>query len=372
MFYLQSGSNTVQPCCKTSHMKMKQTLLITGFALCAIAFQYCAKADNTASGASTTVTTVATAGSPSLPGTPYNYNVALPAHISAALTTSDNTPANNAITNDGATLGRVLFYDKNLSQNKTVSCGSCHRPDLSFSDSAVKSKGFAGGLTTRHSMPLLNVRFYRNGRMFWDERAATLEDQVLQPIQNTTEMGITLTELVSRVSAQTYYPSLFQKAFGNTDVNTDRIAKALAQFVRSIVTTQSKYDLVKQGQATFTADERDGEALFLTAGNIPCAGCHAPPMFITSNPAAGFGLADANDTGINGTPRFKSSSLRNVAVTAPYFHNGSVATLQSVISTQIPAHTVAPQDRAKIIAFLQTLTDTNCIKDVRFSDPFQQ
>jgi cytochrome c peroxidase len=95
-------------------------------------------------------------------------------------------------------------------------------------------------------------------------------------------------------------------------------------------------------------------------------------MFITSNPAAGFGLADANDTGINGTPRFKSSSLRNVAVTAPYFHNGSVATLQSVISTQIPAHTVAPQDRAKIIAFLQTLTDTNCIKDVRFSDPFQQ
>jgi cytochrome c peroxidase len=353
-------------------MKMKQPLLITGFVLSAIAFQYCSKADSNGGTGTAVVTTTTTAGSPSLPATAYNYNTAFPAHISAALAASDNTPVDNPITNDGATLGRVLFYDKSLSQNKTVSCGSCHRADLSFSDSSVKSKGFAGGLTTRHSMALLNVRFYRSGKMFWDERAATLEDQVLQPIQNTTEMGITLTELVTRVNAQSYYPALFQKAFGSTQVNTDRIAKALAQFVRSIVTTQSKYDQVKQGQATFTADERDGETLFLTAGNIPCAGCHAPPMFITSNPAAGFGLNDPNDVGINGSNRFKSGSLRNIALTAPYFHNGSVATLQSVISSQIPAHTVAPQDRAKILAFLQTLNDVACIKDVRFTDPFQQ
>ncbi|MCW3087272.1 MAG: Di-heme cytochrome peroxidase, partial [Sediminibacterium sp.] len=179
-------------------------------------------------------------------------------------------------------------------------------------------------------MPLLNVRFYRSGKMFWDERAATLEEQVLQPIQNATEMGTTLTELQAKVGAQSFYPALFQKAFGSTEITTDRISKALAQFVRSIVTYQSKYDRVKQGQATFTADERDGETLFLNAGNITCAACHAPPMFLTSSPQAPFALADANDLGINNQRRFKSGSLRNIANTAPYFHNGSVTSLTAM------------------------------------------
>jgi cytochrome c peroxidase len=353
-------------------MKYKQPVVVLGLVTTAVLFQYCSKTDavnpDTVS-ATTAVSGGATA--PALPATAFNYsNLPFPAHIAACLITDDNTPAVNPITDDGATLGRVLFYDKNLSKNNTVSCGSCHRQDLSFSDSAIKSKGFLGGSTARHSMTLLNTRFYRSGKMFWDERAASLEEQVLMPIQNTTEMGMTLVELETQVAAQAYYPALFQKAFGSTQINSDKISKALAQFVRSIVTWQSKYDKVKQGQAAFTADERDGETLFLTAGNIACAGCHAPPMFLTSNPQGPFALQDPADLGINNQRRFKSGSLRNIANTAPYFHNGSVTSLQNMLADGIPQHTVPPQDRQKLLAFLQTLTDVVTINDVKYSDPF--
>lgn len=206
--------------------------------------------------------------------------------------------------------------------------------------------------------------------MFWDERAATLEDQVLQPVQNTTEMGLALDELVTKASAQTYYPSLFQKAFGSAVVRSDKISKALARFVRSIVTFQSKYDKVKQGLARFTADERDGETVFLTKGNVTCAGCHAPPMFLTSDPARPFALADAADRGINNRDRFKAGSLRSIAATGRYFHDARVATLTDLLVSNIPAHSVAPQDRQKLLAFLQTLTNLTTVNDIRYFNPF--
>ena len=354
-------------------MNQKKTGILVSLVVAATLFQYCSKSEAVSSTNTTVTTGTPTSGFPQLPVTSYNYsNISLPAHIASALPGCDNTPITNPITNDGATLGRVLFYDKNLSKTNTISCGSCHKQDLSFSDSAVKSKGFAGGTTARHSMQLLNVRFYRSGKMFWDERANTLEDQVLQPIQNTTEMGMTLAELQPKIAALSYYPALFQKAFGTTEVNTDRISKALSQFVRSIVTYQSKYDQVKQGLANFTADELAGETFFTTAGNRTCASCHTPPMFITSDPSGPFGLADATDAGINNQNRFKSGSLRNIANTAPYFHNGSVASLQAMLSSNIPAHSVGPQNAAKLIAFLQTLTDVSVVSDNKYSDPFNK
>lgn len=356
-------------------MKLKQSGIIACLATAALLFQYCSKSNSvaTATTAGTDATNASSSPQPQLPSTVFNYaNIALPAHILAALPAVDNTPAGNPITNDGATLGRVLFYDKHLSKTNTISCAGCHRPDLSFSDSAVKSAGFAGGRTDRHSMPLLNVRFYRSGKMFWDERANTLEEQVLQPIQNTTEMGLTLAELETKVASLDYYPALFQKAFGSAAVSSDRISRALAQFVRSIVTYQSKYDVVKQGMASFTADESEGEILFLTAGgNRACAGCHAPPMFLTSDPAGPFALNDPQDAGIANQHRFKSGSLRNIANTAPYFHNGSVASLQVMLAGNIPAHSVAPQDRQKLLAFLSTLTDVATCSEPKFSDPFK-
>jgi cytochrome c peroxidase len=351
-------------------MKLKQIVVISLLICCTTLFQFCSKSGITTS--ANTVSNAVIANSPiQLPTSPYNYaNVVYPAYLVSALSGVDNTPITNAITNDGATLGRVLFYDKNLSANNTVSCASCHNQNLSFTDTAIFSKGFQGGKTARHSMRLLNVRFYKSGKMFWDERSATLEDQVLQPIQNTTEMGLTLTELVTRVSSLSYYPSLFQKAFGSTQVNTDRISKALAQFVRSIVTYQSKYDLVKQGITSFTTDESDGETIFLTRGAVTCAGCHTPPMFLTSEPLRPFSLPDASDAGINNQNRFKSGSLRNIDVSGPLFHNGSISGLQTMLVAGIPAHNVAPPDRQKLIAFLQTLTDQTSIKDVKFSNPF--
>lgn len=352
-------------------MHIKKTGIISLLALLMTGFQQCSKKDPDP------VAPSPTEAQPNLPATPYNYNITYPAYMQTAMGLNDNTPANNQVTNDGATLGRVLFYDKHLSQNNTINCASCHKPTTSFTDNVQFSTGFAGGLTTRTSMPLLNVRFYKSGKMFWDERSQTLEDQVLQPIQNHVEMGLTISELVSKVNALSYYPSLFQKAFGSTQIDSVRISKALAQFVRSIVPYQSKYDQVKQGLAVFTANEQAGEQLFLNATPPPpappatCNGCHSAPLFITSQPAGQFGLQDPNDLGINGTGNFKASSLRNIAASAPYFHNGSVASLQALLTSNIPAHRVAPQDVQNIIAFLQTLTDQTTVAEARFADPFQ-
>jgi cytochrome c peroxidase len=357
---------------KPNQMQCKKILLTGTLISLVLLFQQCSKKSDPV--------TADTFSAPNLPATPFNYVLTYPAFIQNALTANDNTPADNQITNNGATLGRVLFYDKHLSKNNTVSCGSCHKPDKSFSDEAVLSKGFNAGLTARHSMSLLNARFYKSGKMFWDERSPTLEKQALQPIQNTVEMGLTLAELESKVQSLSYYPALFQKAFGSSTIDSVRIGKAIAQFIRSIVTFQSKYDQVKQGLATFTADEAAGEQLFITTPPVgpSCGACHAPPMFITSQPAGPFGLPDATDHGINNENRFKSGSLRNIAFTAPYFHNGSVPTLAAMLNggppgspTNIPAHSVAPQDAPKLLAFMQTLNDVSVTTDVKFADPFK-
>lgn len=356
-----------------------------------LGFQQCSKSSDATTTTTTTGggggTTGGTTLQPNLPATPYNYVMTYPAHIQNALIQNDNTPADNPLTNDGATLGRVLFYDKNLSKNNSVSCGSCHRPDQSFSDSAVFSTGFAGALTARHSMTTLNVRFYKSGKMFWDERAASVEKQALVPIQSSVEMGLTLAELESRVKSLSYYPALFQKAFGSTQIDSIRIAKAIAQFERAMVTYQSKYDRVKQGIETFTTAEATGEQLFNTPPPPPpgggpnppsCAGCHTPPMFITSTPAGPFTIPDANDKGINNEGRFKSGTLRNMTLRKSLFHNGSTTNVFAMLSggpvgspTHVPAHSVAPQDVQNLLAFMQTLNDNSIITDVKFSDPFK-
>lgn len=348
------------------HLPKKLLLIITMICI-VITFQYCTK-----KGETVTVTTPISSIL-SLPVTAFNYsNIIYPAHVANYLAIVDNTPVNNAITNDGATLGRVLFYDKQLSKTMTVSCASCHSPSLDFNDTARLSLGFSGGRTARNSMALLNVRFYASGKMFWDERSPTLEDQVLQPIQNATEMGMTLSELETRVAAQAYYPALFQKAFGSTQVNSDRISKALSQFVRSIVTYQSKYDRVKQGLESFTPIEQQGENIFLNVARPrTCGSCHNPPMFLTSAPAGPFALLDPADQGINNQNRFKSGSLRNIANAKNLFHNGSVADVNTMLNSNIPAHGVPPPDRAAILAFLQTLTDNTVATDPKFSNPFK-
>ncbi len=334
-----------------------------------------------------------------------NYSPPLPPHyLAPPVRNQDNTPTNNVVTNPAATLGRVLFYDQRLSINGTVSCSSCHQQSAGFSDPRAFSVGFAGGLTGRNSMGLGNARYYARGRFFWDERAATLEEQVLQPIQNSVEMGLTLPALVARLEAEPFYTNLFANAFGTTTVDTNRIARALAQFVRSLVSTRSKYDAgVPVGFTNLTTQENLGRQIFLgQVGNATCAACHGTDAHTAptiNNNGLEFPYVDPGVGGITARPQdqglFKSPSLRNIELTAPYMHDGRFATLDEVVefynsgvvfNPNLPPPLRAPPvpgqppsarrlnltlaQKAALVAFLRTLTDTGLTTDAKFSDPF--
>lgn len=346
-----------------------------------------------------------------LPATSFAYaNQQLPNYLlTPNIAGQDNTPADNAVTDQGATLGRVLFYDKTLSLNKTVSCANCHHQALGFSDSAVLSKGFLGGLTSRNSMSLVNARYYPAKHFFWDERAATLETQVLTPIQNSVEMGMQLDTLVNRLKATKHYPILFAKAFGDTTISSDRISKALSQFVRSIISYKSKYDagrsLVPPGTDpvqtpynNFTAQENQGKQLFFSPLTA-CATCHGTETFTApgnrndgiENPSVDEGVGGVSNI-IAQVGNFKVPSLKNIGLTAPYMHDGRFATLEQVVehyNSGIQANpNLAPQlknpngtpkrlnltdeQKASLVAFLKTLTDTSITTDEKFSNPFKQ
>lgn len=356
--------------------------------------------------------TITTVDYLNLPVTPFEYNVSLPNFYANNVANIDNSPANNPITNNGATLGRVLFYDKNLSINRTVACASCHKQSEGFSDSRILSIGFAGGSTSRHGMTILNARYYQRGRFFWDERAATLEDQVLQPLQDTVEMGLTANQISERVAEQPYYNQLFINAFGNNAITNDRISKALAQFIRSIVSYQSKYDIGRatvnnpnQTFSNFTNQENQGKQLFFTPipqGGGGCAGCHGTESFVSTRPENnGIDATSTTDLGVGGASStirqnlvgtFKNSSIRNIELTAPYMHDGRFSTLEQVVehyNIGIQAHpnlsgilkdangnpirlNFSTAQKNALVAFMKTLTDTSVATEVRWSNPFCQ
>src|SRR6185503_4153778 len=278
-----------------------------------------------------------------LPPTLFNYAAPPlpPFFFQPPIVGQDNMPATNVTTDAGATLGRVLFYDKRLSTNQTVSCSSCHQRQRGFSDPRQFSVGFNGGLTGRNSMGLSNARWYQRRHFFWDERANTLEDQVLQPIQNAVEMGMTLGALTNRLAAEPYYTNLFARTFGSPDVTSDRISRALAQFVRSIVSVQTKYDIgASNNFANFTPQENLGRQIFLgQVGNATCAACHGTDNFVPgpalNNNGLEFPYVDLGVGGITGNPaddgKFKVPSLRNIELTGPYMHDGRFATLEEVV-----------------------------------------
>ena len=361
--------------------------------------------DNGGSSASHSFAIVVFAGdltAPTLPAATLLYDDAsnpLPRHFSQAAPNAgspigaDNTPASNRTTNAGATLGRVLFYDRRLSVNDRVSCSSCHQQQFAFSDTATLSRGFTGGFTGRHSMGLTNARFYASARFFWDERAATLEAQVLQPIQDGIEMGMTLPNALTKLSATTYYPALFTAAFGTSEITSDRVALALSQFVRSLVSVNSKFDRafgvngVPNFAASFTDQELAGQDLF--NGRAGCARCHGTNAHI-SDGVHNTGL-DATITDVGaGNGRFKAPSLRNIAVRPPYMHDGRFRTLEQVIAFydsgvqnnpgldprlrgpggQPLRLNLSAAERASLVAFMGTLTDNTFLADVRFSNPF--
>jgi cytochrome c peroxidase len=359
-------------------------------------------------GAQDNLTATSRATTPTLPTTVFNYSTfALPAYLATPnITGQINTPNNNPITDNGATLGRVLFYDKALSANGTISCASCHQQAFSFSDPAQFSTGFAGGKTTRNSMSLLNAKYYTNGRFFWDERSASAEAQASRPFVHPVEMGMTMAGVVTKLQSLSYYPALYQKAFGNTTIDSAKTVRAIAQFVRSMVAYRSKYDtgrgaLPANANATttnftnFTAQENQGKQIFFGVGN--CAACHGSDAFTSPN-ARNNGLDLVySDNGVgtvnnNATQNgfFKSPSLRGIEKSAPYMHDGRFATLEQVVehyNSGVKAHpnlspplrlpngqarrlNLSAADKAALVAFLKTLTDTGIATDVKYANPF--
>ncbi len=344
-----------------------------------------------------------------LPATPFNYaSPALPARFSEQpILGQDTMPATNVTTDAGATLGRVLFYDKRLSTNQTIACASCHVQANGFSDPRRFSVGFNGGLTGRNSMGLSNARWYQRQKFFWDERAATLEDQTLRPIQDALEMGMTLPALTNRLAAEPFYTHLFTQTFGTPEVTSERISQALAQFVRSIVSVQSKYDAALAAGnnfASLTTQENLGRQIFFGQGtfaHVTCARCHGTDNFVPGAAINNNGLenpyVDKGVGALTGLPQdeglFKVPSLRNIELTAPYMHDGRFATLEQVVNfynQEVVQHPnlspplqgtggaagtplrlgLTPQQQAALVAFMKTLTDTNLATDPKLSDPF--
>lgn len=339
---------------------------------------------------------------------PHNYTTTLPAYYDADTQALDNMPAGTAASNNVATLGRVLFHDRRLSVNNTIACASCHQQGIGFSDSNRFSAGFAGTqFTTAHSMRLANLRYYQPGSMFWDRRAASVEAQSTQPIQHPVEMGFDasnggLAALITKMGASPYYPELFRHAYGDTAITEVRIQQALAQYQRAMVSVDSRWDAayaqtwrpvlpdrgLDQPAPGFTAQEDRGRHLFVAGpaqGGLACAACHVPPSFALAANSRSNGL-DANETTL-----FKSPSLKNVARSSAFMHDGRFSTLEQVIEhynsgvrngptldnrlrqgTQPRLLNLPEADKAALVAFLRTLNDDSLATQARFTSPFKQ
>ena len=311
----------------------------------------------------------------------------------------NDLPINNAT----ATLGRVLFYDPQMSLNNSVACASCHHQTTGFADPVAHSVGFGGRITPRNSSSIANVRFSSN--LFWDSRVSLVTDLVSQPLQNHIEMGMeSLDNLTNKLSKVEYYPELFQNAYGSPDVTQDRIRDAVAQFLTSMVSCDTKYDHeLPNNFAGFTPLENIGRELFFS-NKAKCSQCHAGSNFKApdNDPNSPYSLPTIKGTANIGLDivyadngkedgQFKIPTLRNIALTAPYMHDGRFKTLEEVVehyNSGVKAHTKlddklktngTPQhlnlndvEKMALVAFLNTLTDQSMITDPKFANPFKQ
>lgn len=333
--------------------------------------------------------------------------------------TKDNG-TNNPIVNIKAAIGRVFFYDKNLSIDNTISCSSCHKQSFAFGDTAIQSKGVESGLTIRHSMRLTNNRFSLEEKYFWNKRAATLEIQTTMPIQDHAEMGFSglngrgnLSVLLSKLNAIGYYKELFKIAYGDTIVSETRIQECMAQFIRSIQSFDSKYDL---GRAqvnndnrpfpNFTTEENLGKDLFINppifdansnriSGGLGCQGCHRAPEFDIDTASRNNGIIGTIGSTALDINNTKSPTLRdlinpNGIANTPMMHTGSLKTIQAVLNhynninfvrnTNLDAK-LRPNNIGQklnlntdeinaMVAFIKTLTGSSIYVDKKWADPF--
>ncbi len=317
-------------------------------------------------------------------------------------------PADNPLTVEGVHLGRMLFWEKSLSQDGSMSCGSCHLPEHGFSDPSPYSTGITGAQGLRNAMALINIGWASN--YFWDGRGASLEEQILEPVSHPDEMAMPWPDAVAQLQASTEpvdYPNLFLKAFGTAEINSELTTKAIAQFLRTMISADSKFDQWRRGETSLSDEEFAGYEIFLREGGDPettpggqfggdCFHCHGEAglqfsdYLFRNNGLDSTFVNDAGLAGVTGMPldsgRFKTPTLRNVSLTAPYMHDGRFTTLEEVLDHYntggVPSSTIdpfmkyttgglalSPVQKTHLLAFLETLTDTSFIAASQFQDP---
>lgn len=305
-------------------------------------------------------------------------------------------PIDNQQTIEGIALGKKLFFDPILSGNNTQACANCHSSQNAFTDSARFSEGIDGILGNRNSMPLFNLAWNYDERFFWDGRVFSLEHQALEPVTNPVEMHNTWELVVDRLEQHSEYPQLFTDAFGNGPITKEKATKAIAQFERTLISANSKFDKFLLGEATLTLQEQNGFDVFMDEERGDCFHCHGNPNnpLWTDNAFHNNGLdATFTDLGlgnVTGDPgdngKFRSPSLRNLAYSAPYMHDGRFLTLDDVINHYSeglqPSPTIDPlmkkvneggvqlsdQDKADLKAFLLSLSDPSFINNPDFQN----
>ncbi len=323
-------------------------------------------------------------------------------------------PPDNPLTQEGVELGRMLFYETKLSKDSTISCATCHQQSRAFTDGRKLGIGIRGQELDRNSMSLVNM-LWSTSHKFWDGRAADLEDQVWQPIENPREMDLKINEALNRLNGNPEYKAKFKSAFNTNKIQKEHVAKALAQFQRTLISQDSKYDKFLKGELQLSEQEQRGLQSFFTHPDPSvglrgsnCGDCHR--NFLTdgfNDGLDGFannGLEDDEhlENGlfiVTNNPldkgKFKTPSLRNIALTAPYMHDGRFNTLEEVLDhyndhirmsstldilireasneDREPGDSIAlkltKEDKNDIIVFLNTLTDSTFITNEKYANP---
>lgn len=328
---------------------------------------------------------------------PYTFNY--PEIIEDYLPPID-VPSSNPMTEEGVELGRKLFFDERLSGNNTQSCGSCHVPSASFSDTTAYSTGIDGLTGNRNAMPLINLGWM--DRLFWDGRAMSLEDQAFQPVTNPVEMHDTWPNVASKLQADPLYPALFKQVFGTDQIDSVMVSKALSQFMRTLISGNSPFDkYLKTGNSGWNAtDEQlayEGFTIFMDETKGDCFHCHGDsynPLW-TDNQFHNNGLDPSfSDNGLGAITgnsfdngKFKTPTLRNLVFTAPYMHDGRFQTLTEVINhysmglqnsatidplmkhISTGGSQMNPADKSKLLKFLISLSDSSFVANPKFQDP---
>ncbi len=313
-------------------------------------------------------------------------------------------PQDNLPTQAGVKLGRMLFYEKALSKGESMSCADCHQQKDMFSDIRRFSVGVDNLDGHRQAMSVFNLAWHSRG-FFWDGRSESLRDQALRPIQDPLEMNESLENVVSKLNEMKIYQDQFVRAFGTSEITSERIGLAIEQFELTLISNDSKFDRFQQGTAVLTEAEERGRQLFFSEFDPftgqkggECFHCHggfnfANDLFMNNGLDAEADFTDLGRFEVTGLPvdlaRFKVPTLRNIALTPPYMHDGRFATLEEVIehyntgvknsstmeealfhNAQHGGLQLNSQEKSDLVEFLKTLTDPALQTDIRFSSPF--